>query len=154
VTYSHFLSLIGKNIEIENNYWCYNRKEEVISIIDKKNNKIEKGLLVNGKKEGYWVTFDTIFIIQYDTQYKNDIANGKVTHYYEGKIIIEAEEKNGIRNGKFTSYHTYPIIDAQGYVKDGKRIGEWKTYSKEGKLNRIIQFERDTFRIILDNNLE
>ena len=70
-----------------------NRKEEVVSIIDKKNNKIEKGLLVNGKKEGYWVTFDTNYIIQYDIQYKNDISNGKVTHYYQGKIVIEAEEK-------------------------------------------------------------
>ena len=126
----------------------------VVTLTDKKANSIEKGLLVNGKREGYWVTFDTNYVIQYDIQYQHDKPNGKTTNYWGGKISIEAEEKMGIRDGKFTSYHDYPIIEAQGYVRNGKKIGEWRTYTKEGKLNRIIQFEKDTFKIILDNNQE
>ncbi len=128
--------------------------EQVVTIIDKAGNSIEKGLLVNGKKEGYWVRYDTNYMIQYDIQYKNGKPNGKVTHFWDGKISIEAEEKNGIRDGRYTSYHNYPIIEAHGYVKEGKRVGEWRTYTKKGELNRVIQFEKDTFIIILDKNLE
>jgi antitoxin component YwqK of YwqJK toxin-antitoxin module len=131
-----------------------NNKEEVVTIVDKKNNSIEKGLLRNGKKEGYWVYFDTNFVIQYDIQYKNDVPNGKTTNYYDGAISIEAELLDGERNGKYTSYHKYPIIATQGNVKMGKSIGEWRTYAKDGRLNTIIQFEKDTFKIILDNNIQ
>jgi uncharacterized protein len=126
----------------------------IVTLIDKKANSVEKGLLVNGRREGYWVTFDTNYVIQYDIQYRHGIPNGKTTNFWGGKIAIEAEEIDGNREGKFTSYHDYPIIEAQGYVKNGKRIGEWRTYTKDGKLNKIIQFENDTFKIVLDNNPE
>ena len=70
-------------------------KEEVVTIVDKKENRIEKGLLVNDKREGYWVAFDTNYVIQYDIQYKNDLPNGKTTNYYDGAISIESEMRNG-----------------------------------------------------------
>ncbi|HCT30822.1 MAG TPA: hypothetical protein DIW31_08825 [Bacteroidales bacterium] len=129
-------------------------KEEVVTVVDKENNLIEKGLLVDGKREGYWVAFDTNYVLLYDIQYKNNILNGKTTHYFDSAITIETEMKNGERDGKYTSYHKYPIVASQGQVKKGKRVGEWRTYAKDGRLNKIIQFEKDTFKIVLDNKLE
>lgn len=129
-------------------------KEELVTIVDKKDNRIEKGLMVNGKREGYWVIFDTNYTIQYDIQYKNDLPNGKTTHYFDGAISMEAEMRDGKRDGRYTSYHKYPTIATQGNVRMGKKIGEWRTYTKDGRLNKIIQFEKDTFKIILDNKLE
>lgn len=131
-----------------------NNKEEVVTIVEKKDDRIEKGLLVNGKREGYWAVFDTNYIIQYDLQYKNGIPNGKTTNYFDGVISIEAEMRDGKSDGKYTSYHKYPIIATQGNVKMEKKIGEWRIYAKDGRLNKIIQFEKDTFKIILDNKLE
>ena len=43
-----------------------------------------------------------------------------------------------------------PTIATQGNVKNEKKIGEWRTYTKDGRLNKIIQFEKDTFKLILD----
>ena len=117
-------------------------------------NRIEKGISINGKKEGYWVTFDTNYVLQYDLQYKNDMPNGKSTLYYQGKISIQSEYLNGQSNGHFISYHNYPIKEAEGNVEMGKKVGEWRTYSKDGQLNKIIIFEKDTFRITLDNHLD
>jgi len=130
------------------------QKEEVVTIVNKRDNRIEKGLLVEGKREGYWVSFDTNYVIQYDIQYKNDIPNGKTTHYSNGGISMEAEMRDGKRDGRYTSYYKYPIIATQGTVKMGTRIGEWRTYAEDGSLDKIIQFEMDTFRVILDNKLE
>jgi antitoxin component YwqK of YwqJK toxin-antitoxin module len=130
------------------------KNEEVTTLIDKKENRIEKGILVNEKKEGFWVTFDTNYVLQYDIQYKNDIPNGKSTNYYQGKISIEAEFLNGQSNGHYTSYHSYPIKEAEGNVQMGKKVGEWRTYTRDGRLNKIILFEKDTFRITLDNHLD
>ena len=131
-----------------------NHKEEVVTIVEKKDNRIEKGLIVSGKREGYWVAFDTNYVIQYDIQYKNGIPDGKTTNYFDGAISIEAEMRHGKSDGKYISYHKYPIIATQGNVKMEKKVGEWRTFNKDGRLNRIIQFEKDTFRVILDNKLE
>lgn len=132
----------------------HTRKSEVVTLIDKKNNSIEKGLLVNGKKEGYWATFDTNYVIQYDIEFKNDIPDGKTTNFYEGSIVIQAEMRNGKSNGPYVSYHKYPIKEAEGNVQMEKRVGEWKTYAKDGRLNKIIHFEKDTFKILVDNHLD
>ena len=129
-------------------------KEEVVTIVDKKYNKIEKGIIENGKREGYWVTFDTNYVIQYDNQYKNDIPNGKTTHFYNGAISMEYENRNGKMDGKWVIYHEYPTIYTQGNMKMDERVGEWRIYTKKGILNRIVLFEKDTFKIILDNQLE
>ena len=130
------------------------KNEVVKTLIDKMENRIEKGISINGKKEGYWVTFDTNYVLQYDLQYKNDMPNGKSTLYYQGKISIQSEYLNGQSNGHFISYHNYPIKEAEGNVEMGKKVGEWRTYSKDGQLNKIIIFEKDTFRITLDNHLD
>jgi len=127
---------------------------EIVTIVNKNDNCIEKGLMVNGKEEGYWAVFDTNYVIQYDVQYKHGIVNGKETHFLNGSIHMEAECKNGIRNGKFTSYHKYPITQTQGYVNMGKRVGDWQIYTKDGRLNKVLRFEKDTFKVVLDNKLE
>jgi antitoxin component YwqK of YwqJK toxin-antitoxin module len=132
----------------------HGRKSEVVTLIDKKNNSIEKGLLIDGKKEGYWATFDTNYVIKYDIEYKNNIPDGKTTNFYEGSIVIEAEMENGKSNGPYVSYHKYPIKEAEGNVQMEKRVGEWKTYAKDGRLNKIILFEKDTFKILVDNHLD
>ncbi len=129
-------------------------KVEVVTIVDKKYNSIEKGTLVNGKREGYWVTFDTNYVIKYDNQYKNDILNGKNTRYYDGKVSQEYYMRNGKMDGKWVIYHEYPTIYTQGNMKMDERVGEWRIYTKKGILNRIVLFEKDTFKIILDNQLE
>jgi antitoxin component YwqK of YwqJK toxin-antitoxin module len=127
---------------------------EIVTIVNKNDNCIEKGLMVNGKKEGYWAVFDTNYVIQYDVQYKHGIVDGKETHFLNGSIHMEAECKKGIRNGKFTSYHKYPITQTQGYVNMGKRVGNWQIYTKDGRLNKVLRFEKDTFKVVLDNKLE
>jgi antitoxin component YwqK of YwqJK toxin-antitoxin module len=107
--------------------------------------------LIDGRREGYWVAFDTNYTIKYDGQYKNDKPNGKRVVFYDGTILIEAEECNGIPNGKYRSYHKYPTVAVEGYESMGKKTGVWKIYSKKGVLNKIVLFDDDTIKkIIMD----
>jgi len=123
-------------------------REEIVTLIDKSSNTIEKGCLIDGKREGYWVVFDTNYTIQFDLQYKDNLPNGKVMHFKNGTILIEAEECNGIPNGNYRSYHKYPTVAVEGYESMGKKTGVWKIYSKKGVLNKIVLFDDDTIKKI------
>jgi antitoxin component YwqK of YwqJK toxin-antitoxin module len=126
----------------------------IVTLMDKEANSIEKGLMIKGKREGYWVVFDTSYNIKYDMQYKDNLPDGRVTQYSNNSIICEYENSRGVINGLYTSYYVYPIVNTQGNVNLGNRVGEWKIYSPTGDLDKIILYEKDTFKIILDNKFE
>ena len=81
--------------------------------------------------------FDTNFNLIIDTY----IANRKCTKkgYYNNKqlaYMIEGdilENLDSIPNGKYIEYYKNGKIKVQGNYKEGKRVGEFKTFQKDGK---------------------
>jgi antitoxin component YwqK of YwqJK toxin-antitoxin module len=68
----------------------------------------EKGLLVNGKKEGNWIegyfNDDNIYFYK-DINYIDNIKEGKSKeYYYDGKIRIESCYHNDLLEGDYTSF--------------------------------------------------
>jgi hypothetical protein len=86
-------------------------------IINKNSESFEKGLKINGKKEGYWVVFDTNFSLKYDCVYKSDSLNGPVTFYNYHSISCIGEMKANKRNGKWIFYHNYPKPYLEAFYK-------------------------------------
>lgn len=121
-----------------------NRQQKMYTSIDTCSNLIEKGVLVNGKKEGYWVTLDTNYLLLYEQCYSNGLANGRIVFYTNRKISIEGEKKDGFYNGEWTYYYKYPVKSMEGVFKMGKKDGQWKVYDRNGKLEQIVTFNNDS----------
>jgi antitoxin component YwqK of YwqJK toxin-antitoxin module len=69
-------------------------------IVISKSDSFEKGMVINGKKEGYWVSYDTNFSLRFDCVYENDSLNGPITMYVNNSIACVGEMKDNKRNGK------------------------------------------------------
>ena len=73
---------------------------------DTKNKKlIQKGIYLEGKKEGIWESY-----------------------FPEGGIQTELEYKNDILNGKSKTYHNNGNLKSSGTYGDAKKEGVWKYY--------------------------
>ena len=49
--------------------------------------------------------------------------------------------KDGAKSGKWTSYYSNGKVATLGEYKNNRKIGQWRYYSKKGRLNSVKNFE-------------
>lgn len=131
---------------------------------DQQNKIVEEGDLLNGKREGTWVTYHAnsglvatvtgyrngqkhgVFLRGDETGgitekafYVNDQLEGKRIVYNRTRIKEEANYQNGKLEGERKLYYDNGKLQEEGTFKNGKRDGEAKWYDQEG--NPTIQYK-------------
>lgn len=91
--------------------------------------------------------------------YKSDLLEGQYIEYFEnGNIYIKGNYSNGKKNGEWLYFEgelkfefekdwggnkIVTIDKSLEYYEMGKRVGEWRTYFKNGKLKIIKNYKND-----------
>lgn len=77
------------------------------------------------------------------------ISDGKVDGVsittLNNQIVKEINYENGIVSGKVKKYSRKGDILVEGQCKDGKRIGEWKTYDDDGLFRDLVFSSNDSY---------
>ena len=87
--------------------------------------KWEKTYL-GSKPHGIWKKFDTSGVVVESIIYSKGVKNG------EGIIDIE-----GIKQGPWKEYYSEGILRAEGKYENGARVGKWKFYHLNEKLEQV-----------------
>jgi antitoxin component YwqK of YwqJK toxin-antitoxin module len=95
---------------------------------DTTGNKVDKGLLLNGKHNGLWISW-----------------------YPNGVKESESFFENGYEEGKFIAWHDNGAISVVGYYRHGKNHGTWIYKNKGGKI--IKKLEWDNGKLISEEPL-
>jgi|GEM_PF-1749712 len=101
---------------------------------------IKKITVIDGKKEGKCIEYDSNGNIVFECFYKDDELDGIFKRYSNNKVILEENYKNGILDGKFTLFSNSGKIIIDGFYKDGKREGEW-SYNNLQELLKMQDLE-------------
>ena len=101
---------------------------------------IKKITVIDGKKEGKCIEYDSNGNIVFECFYKDDELDGTFKRYSNNKVILEENYKNGILDGKFTLFSNSGKIIIDGFYKDGKREGEW-SYNNLQELLKMKDLE-------------
>ena len=146
----------------------------MINVKFKKNGEVKERKHVNEKEEkvGEASTYWKNGLIKEHFNYKDGEKSGMVLKYNkEGKYVANGLYQNGKLHGDFTVYldgenikgryengklhGEYKItsssdekIKLEGQYLEGKREGEWKSYNKEGKLEKIINYVKNEIKEI------
>lgn len=125
-----------------------------------------RGKLINGKKNGEWVTYFVNGQLARVDNYRDDTLHGRQIHYTpEGFYKLRAIYKMGIKIDSFYSYNSNGQVniinyrdstgtpqgrmwtyDANGQMiqtgqyKDGKFDGEFRTFYRTGQVKTIEQY--------------
>jgi len=59
--------------------------------------------------------------------------NGKLKYYNEMRRNAAGK---WMKNGIGRAYYDHGVLEREGTYKDDVRVGQWKYYDQEGKLNR------------------
>ncbi len=78
-----------------------------------------------------------------EINYKNDVKDGKHTHYYttSNKINFLQEYRNDTLHGEFKLFFENGKLKQHGAFKNGRNIGEWLTFSERGEIIERIFYE-------------
>ena len=71
-----------------------------------------QGNMLNGKREGLWIS-----------------------NFQDGKRWSESVYKNGLLNGVTTVFYPSGVMFYKGKFRENKRIGEWVFYAEDGKID-------------------
>ena len=97
---------------------------------------------VNGKKNGDQITYHLNGNIRSIIPYKNGNINGTIEWYDpNGLLIDESVITNG--TGRFVRYFENGNIEKEGYFKNYRKVGEWKTYNQNRVLEKIITYSNN-----------
>jgi antitoxin component YwqK of YwqJK toxin-antitoxin module len=126
-----------------------------------------KGQLLDGRKNGEWMTYFKNGQIARLDNYKNDTLHGRQIWYtpdgqynlranynmgikvdsffmYDGKgrlNLVEFSDSTGKQQGPFIVYNTNGQIIQAGNYRDGKFDGEFKTFFRTGQLKAIEHYK-------------
>lgn len=126
---------------------------------------IEEGILINGAKNGSWVTYypnkemaiktqanyvnnelNGIFLTYSDrgqietlTTYANGIYDGNYAKFRFGNLEESGIYVNGELNGMFKKYYPTRKIQMEAEYKNGKQHGMYKYYDDQG--NVVMEYE-------------
>ncbi len=130
-------------------------KIELRDISDSDFNIREKGVTINGQKEGYWVTFNHAGILEIECAYHKDKLNGPIIYYYSnGTKMKEGFMMNNSSNGLWKSYYLDGQIKDSGNISNGFKDGIWSFYMKDGRLNKKVLYRKDKSQVLINNHLE
>jgi antitoxin component YwqK of YwqJK toxin-antitoxin module len=81
------------------------------------------------------VQFYSNYTVRSTERLSSNMRQGKVYFYFpNGKIQVEANFADGLENGPYIVYHENGVPYYQGVYEQGKRVGIWEFYDKEGNL--------------------
>ena len=100
----------------------------------------ERGLEVNGKKSGLWITVYGNGLVQSETFYLNNLKHGPCLIYHRNGTIGRVENYyNGKLDGNYENY-VEGKLSSRGKFKNGLMEGHWKYYY-EGRLARKVEYK-------------
>lgn len=126
---------------------------------------LEQGIIVNGKKNGSWMTYhpnkedriktianyvnnelNGLYLTMSDrgqietkTNYVNGAYDGVYSKFKFGNLEETATYVNGQMTGTFKQYYRNNKIKLEAEYKDGKQHGSYKYYDEEG--NIMMEYE-------------
>lgn len=112
---------------------------------------MEQGEIVEGKKEGRWVSYFANGNVQREGEYRNGKKEGLWILYWPGgNKQSEATFREGKYTGLYTAYHQNGkrrlqgrYNDFAGVPADGTKEGPWNDYAEDGEtIRRIITYHR------------
>jgi antitoxin component YwqK of YwqJK toxin-antitoxin module len=112
------------------------------------------GLLVNQKKEGLWIEYDSLGRIEYVAIFNKGIKNGQRISFFESGSILDIGFINDeIQYGEWKQYNDDGQLHSKGSYENDERSGIWEYYTN-GQLNKKILYQKDTSILLMDNHLE
>ncbi len=127
---------------------CKNVSPKTVSVVifEKRypplNYKIS-GAIINGKKEGLWITHDSLGKVEMEETFTNGKSFGEIKVYSDGFLVERTSDKL-IKSDTVTLFEKYNgngLIVTRGQYVNGKKKGIWSYYFDNGKaLKRKIEF--------------
>ncbi|MXW04391.1 MAG: hypothetical protein F4Z81_04895 [Gemmatimonadetes bacterium] len=115
---------------------------------------LTEGKTVNGKKDGYWITYYANGNKRSEGNYRMGVKDGNWIQYFSnGNKKSEGRFKNGLNEGWYTCWHENGTKQWEGDYGphvgksyDGKKEGRWFCYSaKDGEtVWRTIEYKHGT----------
>lgn len=111
--------------------------------IKSKNNTIEEGYYINGKKDGVWTATYPSGTKKHAITYINGLPKGPATFYYENGLVME-EGTWDVNHweGSYSFFHPNgkPAYKFN-FNNDGKRVGEQLYFHENGNLKYVGTWE-------------
>lgn len=96
---------------------------------------IEKGVMINNLRQGYWPSFREDGTIESEAIFLNDTLNGKFIMYSDNGIIVyEGYWLKGKPYGNWIFYHPNGKVQSKGERRDDKFVGNWEFFNEDGSL--------------------
>lgn len=112
------------------------------------------GVLVEQKKEGLWIEYDSLGRIEFASVFKKGIRNGEYLSFFENGVVFHhGFLHDETHYGEWLQYDSYGQLDSKGSYEKGERSGIWEYYTN-GQLNKKILYQKDTSILLMDNHLE
>ena len=112
------------------------------------NMKIEYEV-INGKKEGDFITYFPNDKVQISGTMKNNKNVGEWKYYFpNGSLETSGFFEDDVPAGKWIWYNKNGLVIEEGNLNQGKRDGEWKSYDSIGRLDIVRLYKQD---LLLDS---
>lgn len=134
---------------------------------DDKGNIVEEGVLINGVKNGAWITYhpnrekvvktlanyvnnelNGVYLtfsnrgqIETLTTYSNGVYDGDFAKFRFGNLEESATYVNGELHGIYRKYHQNNRIQTEATYKNGKQDGMYKFFDDEGNMLMEYQYK-------------
>lgn len=93
------------------------------------------GSLINGKKEGLWVTLDSTGKTEMEETYLNGKEFGALKIYSNGFLVANSSDKiiHGDTVSAYEKYNAQGVVVIKGQYMNSKKRGIWLYYFNNGK---------------------
>lgn len=93
------------------------------------------GNIINGKKDGLWLSYHDNGQLDSKGEYKNGEMNGAWVYYHNNGILIgKGNWHKGKRDGLWERYYNNGRLWYKGQYNKGVQHGHWATYEHDGQL--------------------
>lgn len=102
--------------------------------------KMEEGYLLDGKKHGNWINFDS----EQDTTLIKVYDFGELLEEYRYSNNVKrrkTEYKNGVEHGDVITYFPNGGIECEGKMENGEMVGKHVCYYENGSNDRTVYYE-------------
>ena len=98
-----------------------------------------------GKRHGQFITRYFDGNVEVMATYKNDLKEGKETHYYKsGQRTMEVFYTHGLKNGPITTWYSNGVVRETGAFVNDLYDGEWEYYNDLGLIIGEGSFSKGT----------
>lgn len=123
-------------------YYKLDLKDSIWNTFYENGQLASSGKIIKGTPSGDWITY-----------FEDGKISGEISYDSDNDIIMKnIWDKNGKQliyngNGTYKEFSNDDQIIVLGEVKNGRKTGEWKSYSEEGKLTEEGIYENGIYKI-------